>query len=337
MELIIRVLWKTPAVTALACVVTFANAQQSSNPINGHYPDRPVRLLVGNEPGGGVDLTARAVALKLTEEWRSPIVVDNRGGAKGIIAMDLTEKATPDGYTLMAASASSLVSATVLKKVKYDIRKAYAPITQLGSAHALVLMATPSLPVRSLKDVIAYSKAKPGTLNLGTSGLGSLAHGALELIKSAVGVDIVHVPYKGAGPALADLVGGQVQLAFGSTISAIPYIKTGRVRPLAVTGSKRLRAYPDIPTVAEAGVPGFEMTNWYALFAPAATPTAVVQLLNLGVIRALNNPDVQNKLGGAEEEAFQSSSPAEVKGRLAQEMVKWEKLAKIPSFADHAQ
>lgn len=321
------------AFAGLACIAGDAYAQSSAIAQAAGYPDKSIRLLVGNAPGGGSDITARTVAEKLTELLGRPVIVDNRAGASGIIAMNLAAQATPNGYTLLVVAGADLAGAMAQKKVSYDVRAAYAPISQLTSQYYL-LLATPSLPVNSLKELIDYAKSRPGALSFGSAGVGSAGHAGLELFKSLAGVDIVHVPYKGIGPALIDMISGQLQLAFVSTISSTPHLKSGKLRALAVTSARRARAYPELPTVAEAGAPGFDLTNWYGLYAPAGTPPAIVQLLHRETVRVLNSPDLQARFANAGAETAASATPAEFGELLAREVGKWEKIMKIPGFAD---
>jgi len=321
------------ALIVLACVATVAHAQQKPGQLPGGYPSKSIRMLVGNAPGGGIDITARVVAQKLTERWGRSVVVDNRPGASGIIAMDLTARATPDGYTLLVTSGSLIASAMVQKKVPFDVREAYAPITQLTSLYYLLLV-TPSLPVNSVTDLIAYGKSKPGALNYGSSGIGGAGHLAGELFGSMAGVKMVHVPYKGGGLVLADMISGQVQLGFTSTISGMPHVRSGRLKALAVTSPRRAQAFPDLPTISEAGVPGFELINWYGLFAPAGTPPAIVSALHRNVTEDLNSAEVQAMFARDGADAAPSGSPAQFKGILAKEIDIWEKVVRIPGFAE---
>ena len=316
----------------LACASITAHGQQRPAALPGDYPSKPIRLIVGNAPGGGSDITARAVAQKLTEDLGRTVVVDNRPGASGIIAMDLAAQTAPDGYTLLVVAGGDLASAFVQKKVAYDVRSAYAPITQLTSQYYLLLV-TPQLPAKSVKDLIAYARSKPGALSFGSSGMGSSGHAGLEYLKAASGVDIVHVPYKGIGPALVDMISGQLQLAFASTISGSPHVRSGRLRALAVTSPRRAQAYPELPTISET-LPGFELTNWYGLFAPARTPSAIVLTLHRVASDALRSADLQAKFSASGAEAAASASPSELAPLLVREVSKWEKIMALPGFSE---
>jgi tripartite-type tricarboxylate transporter receptor subunit TctC len=325
---------KTIAATAvlLAMTAPAAYAQQNLEPAGG-YPLKPVRLLVGNAPGGGIDLTARAVAQKLTDRLGKSFVVDNRPGGTGLIAIDLTANANPDGYTLLVTSGSLISSATVQKKLPFDTRKAMAPITQLTTL-SYVLMVNPALPVKSVKELIAYAKAKPNALHFGSSGVGGIGHLAGELFAANAGVSMVHVPYKGGGPALLDMISGQIQLGFTATISGMPHVRAGRLRGLAVTSPARSKAFPDTPTVSEAGLPGFELVNWYGMFAPAKAPPTVVATLNREVVAILRAPDVQAMFDKDGADATGSASPAAFRKVFEDEVAKWERYVKLPGFAE---
>jgi tripartite-type tricarboxylate transporter receptor subunit TctC len=316
-------------VIALACSSALAYSQQK--PVD--FPARPVRLLVGNAPGGGIDITARAVAQKLTERLGQQVVVDNRPGASGVIAMELTARAMPDGYTMLVTSGSLIASAMVRKHVTFDVRKAYAPVTQLASLYYLLLV-NASLPVKSVKELVALGKNKPGSLNYGSSGIGGAGHLAGALFSHLSGVPMTHIPYKGGGLVLSDLVSGQIQLGFTSTISGMPHVRNGRLKALAVTNDRRGKAFPDLPTLAEAGVPGFELINWYGLFAPAETPGVIVTAVHRAVTQDLNTPEVQAMFAKDVAEAAPSRSPMEFSGLLNKEVEIWQKFVKMPGFAE---
>jgi len=316
----------------VACISIGAHAQQTpARP--GGYPTKPIRLLVGNAPGGGIDITARVVGQKLTERWGRPVVVDNRPGASGVIAMDVTAQAAPDGYTLLVTSGSLIASAMVQKKVSYDVRTAYAPITQLTTL-CYMLMVTASLPVNSVRELVAYGKSKPNALSYGSSGVGGAGHLAGEMFSSMAGVKMVHVPYKGGGLVLADMIGGQIQLGFTATISGLPHVRSGRLKALGVTSLKRAQALPDLPTISEAGVPGFELVNWYGIFAPARTPPAIIAALHAEIGRALNAAEVQAVFAKDGAEATASATPEDFRAVLVKEIENWEKVVKLPGFAE---
>jgi tripartite-type tricarboxylate transporter receptor subunit TctC len=310
-----------------------AYAQQKSDPV-GSYPARTVRVLVGNAPGGGIDITARVVSQKLTERLGRSFVVDNRPGASGVIAMDLTAKAPPDGHVLLVTSGSLIGSAGAQKKVGYDVRTAFAPVSQLTSL-CYMLLINPALPVKSVKDLVALAKRKPGELNYGSSGVGGAGHLAGELFASSAGIKMVHVPYKGGGLVLADMIVGQIQLGFTSTISGMPHVRSGKLKALAVTSPKRSQALPEFPTVSESGVPGFELVNWYGLFAPAGTPATIVSALHQNVSQILGMKDIESAFAKDGADAAPSASPADFVTVLAKEVARWDKIVRLPAFAEH--
>ena len=297
------------------------------------YPFKPIRILVGNAPGGGIDITARAVGQKLTEKWGRPAVVDNRPGASGLIAMEVAAQSAPDGYTLMVISGSLIASAGVQKKVAFDVRRAYAPITQLTTV-AYMLMVNAALPVASVREFVAYAKSRPGALSYGSSGIGGAGHLAGALFCHLAGVDIVHVPYKGGGLVLADMISGQVQMGFTATISGMPHVRSGKLKVLGMTSAKRVQSFPDIPTIAEAGVPGFELINWYGIFAPAKTSPAIVGALHQAIAQSLSAPEVLAAFAKDGADATPSVSPAQFAALLAKELETWQKLVKLPGFAE---
>jgi tripartite-type tricarboxylate transporter receptor subunit TctC len=326
---------KRCAAMVMACLAGAMHAHahaQSERP--GGYPAKPIRFLVGNAPGGGIDITARAVGQKLTERWGRSVVVDNRPGASGIIAMDLTAQAVPDGYTLLVISGSLIASAAVQKKVSVDVRRAYAPVTQFTTV-AYMLMINAGLAPNNVKEFIAYAKARPDALSYGSSGVGGAGHLAGALFCDMAGVKITHVPYKGGGLVLADMIGGQIQMGFTATISGMPHVRAGKLKALGITSLKRAAAFPDVPTLHEAGVPGFELINWYGLFAPGATPRPIVAALHGEIARNLGAPDVQNAFAKDGAEATPSASPDAFAALLAQELKIWERFVKLPGFAEN--
>ncbi len=259
------------------------------------YPTRPIRLIVPFAPGGGTDILARVLAPKLSEGLGQQIVIDNRPGASSIIGTDIVAKATPDGYTLLAVDTSFTVNPSLQPKLPYDSLKDLAPVVHLASA-PVILVVHPSVPAKTVKELVALAKSKPGALSYASGGNGASTHLAGELFKMVAGVDIVHVPYKGTGPAIADVVAGQVQMNFAGISSARQLVEAGRLRAIAVTGDKRNPAMPDVPTFAEAGLPGVDAgTNW-GMFAPAGTPPAIIAKLNAQVNRALHLPDVKARV-----------------------------------------
>lgn len=333
MGIIDRALVRAGIAALLGLAATVAMAQpKPAAPAD--FPKKPVRILVGNAPGGGSDITARAVGNKLTELWSGgSVIVENRPGASGVIAFDAVAKAPADGYLLLVASSSSLASAQAQRKLAFDIRKDYEPISQLTS-QALLLLAVPSLPAANLAEIVALAKTKPGSLNAGSSGAGSIAHAALELLNATSGVDIAHIPYKGIGPALTAMLGGEIQLAIATSVSAMAFVKAGKVRPIASTGSKRERTLPDLPTFSEAGVP-MDLDDWFGAYTTGGTPAPVVLALHRDIVRALGMPEVQSRLGGAD--AAPSATPAEARQKISADITRWEKIIQIPRFAASLQ
>ncbi len=290
------------------------------------YPQKPVRFIVGFSPGGGSDILARLLSDKLTESWGRPFVVDNRSGAGGTIALSLTANAAPDGYTVMMISGSQITNAVLMTKMSIDVLKAYAPVTQ-ATSQPYILVVHPSVAAKNVKELIVLSKSKPDALNYASSGTGSFAHLGMELFKVMTGTEMVHIPFKGSGAAMIDLLGGQVQLALTSAISGMPHLKTGKLRGLAVTTLKRSPVIPEFPTVAESGVPGYSVDGWYAVVLPARTPAAIVSKLNRELVRLLDTPAVVEAL--ARDGAVPApSTPAQLAETMRAELAKWDKVVK---------
>ena len=311
---------------SLAALITWAAPLAWAQDRPPGYPAKPIRVIVGIAPAGGLDLMSRLAGQKITERWNQTVIVDNRPGGGTVIATDIVAQAAPDGYTLLGASDTLMLNG-VLKRAKYDVRNAFIPIVQL-TRQSYALVVTPGLPVRSLKEFITYAKAKPGTLNYGSQGTGTTGHIGMERFKYMAGVDIVHVPYKGAAPALMDVIGGQIQVAFSSTATGTPHIKSGKVRALAMTSPRRSSVFPELPTIAEAGVPGFELYNSYGYFAPAGTPRPIVRALNAVVNEGMNTPDTARTLTADGSEIMTRETPDEFKARIAREYSELEKLFK---------
>jgi len=292
------------------------------------YPSRPIHLVVPFSAGGTTDLLARIIAQKLGESFNVPVIVDNRPGAGGNIGSDTVAKAAPDGYTLVLGTVGThAINASVYKKMPYDPSKDFAPISLVATTPN-ILVVNPSLPVKSVKDLIALAKSKPGKLTFASSGVGSSVHLSGELFKSMAGVDMVHVPYKGSGPAIVDLIGGQVDMMFDNMPSSLPYVKNGKLKAIAVTSAKRSSVVPDIPTIAESGVPGFEATAWWGLLAPAGTPVEIVGKLNAAVVKALGQPEVAKRLLALGAEPA-SDTPEQFAAFIKSEKAKWSKVVKF--------
>ncbi len=290
------------------------------------YPSKPIRLIVPFAPGGGTDITARAVAQKLTETWGQTVVTDNRPGANGTIGVDVAAKSAPDGYTLTMISSSHAVNVGLYTKLPYDLIKDLAPIIQLTrQPYALVIH--PSVPAKSVKELVALARAKSGALNYGSSGTGGLSHLGGALLGSLTGTELTHVPYKGGAPAMTDVIAGQIQMLFGTLLLTGPHVKSGRLRALAVTTAQRWPGAPELPTMQEAGVPGFEITQWYGLLAPVKTPQPIVDKLNKEIARILHQPDVKDKLATDGAEAV-GNSAEQFGTHVRSEVAKYGKLVK---------
>jgi len=312
-------LLKPALIAALAAAMPPAHAAQDAQ-----YPTKPVRLIIPFAPGGGTDLTGRAIAQKLTEALGQTFVADNRAGANGTIGADLAAKAPPDGYTISMISSSHSVNPSLMKRLPYDLVTDLAPITQ-ATTQPYALVVHPSVPAKSVKDLIALAKAKPGTINYGSSGTGGLSHLSGALFSHLAGIDINHVPYKGGSPALTDVIAGQIQMLFSTILQAHAHLNSGRLRPLAVTTAKRSRAMPDLPTMAEAGVKGYEVAGWYGVVAPARTPKPIVTRLNQEIVRALRLPDVGEKMSADGSEPV-GSTPEQFGAHIKAEVAKWRDL-----------
>ncbi len=295
--------------------------------VAAEYPDRPVRMLVGFAPGGGTDATARAIAPKLTELLCQQVIVDNRPGATGNIATDIVSKSNPDGYTILLGTIAALsINPHLYAKLPFDPLKDLLPVTRAVDS-TNVLVVHPSVAAKSVKDLIALAKAKPGALNCGSSGVGGAGHLALELFNLQTGTKMTHVPYKGGGPAMIDLLGGNIQLIFATAASAVGHIKSGKIRALAVTTLKRSPLVPELPTVAETGLKGFEANNWYGVLVPAKTSRAIVNRLNKDVSTALLTPDTKELLFKQGLDVA-PESPEAFGAYIKSEYAKWGKVVK---------
>jgi tripartite-type tricarboxylate transporter receptor subunit TctC len=305
------------AVTGSACAT--AGAQ--------NYPTKPIRFIVGFAPGGATDIIARALAQKLSDVFGQQVVVDNRAGGGGTIAASMTAKAPPDGYTMLMGTISTLATnVSTYKNLPYDPLRDFAPVT-LAAATPYLVTVTGNLPAATLKEFIALAKTKPGGLNYGTSGAGGGAHLSVELFRSMAGIDLVHIPYKGAALALTEVIAGQIQMSFSQPLIVLPHLKTGRVRALAITSAKRSTALPEFPTIAESGVPGYESSSWQGIVVPTGTPPAIVTRLHAELVKGLRAKDIGERLA-AEGTDPVGSSPAEFGVYIQREIAKWAKVVK---------
>jgi len=304
---------------ALSAIVLPAQAEDK-------WPSKPITYVVPFPAGGTTDILARLIGQKLGPALGTTVIIDNRPGAGGNIGSELVSRAAPDGYTIMGGTISSHSINASLYKLSYDPLKSFAPITLIGT-NANVLVVNPSSPFKSVKELVAAARAKPGSLSFASAGNGTSQHLSAELFKTMTGIDMVHIPYKGSAPAIQDVIGGQVPLMFDTTVVAGPFIQSGKVRPLAVTSAKRVASLPDVPTMAEAGVPGYEVVSWQAMFAPAGTPSAIVQRLQTEVAAILKQPDVQERFAklGVDPSGMAPQQLAEFQ---AAEIAKWAKVVK---------
>ena len=307
---------------AAAVAMSFAGAALAQNT----YPSRPIRFIVPYPPGGGTDTVARVVARRLGESIGQQIVIDNRGGANAIIGTQLAAKAAPDGYTMVLGVPASLaVNPNAYRDLAYDPIRDFAAVSQL-TQNAYVLTVHPAVPVSSVKDLVDLARAKPGQLNFGSSGNGSAGHLVLELFKRMAKVDIAHVPYKGGGPALNDLLGGQIQVMGGPMVSALPLVRAGKLKAIAVTTSKRISAMPEVPAVSET-LPGYESSGWSGVLVPRGTPAAMVERLNAEIAKGLGHADVRRLLGEQGSEPA-PSTPAAFAALVKKELAAYERLLK---------
>jgi tripartite-type tricarboxylate transporter receptor subunit TctC len=303
----------------LASAATAALAQAD-------YPSRPVRIIVPSSPGGGTDILSRLLTPRLSERLGQPVVVDNRPGAGSIIGNELVAKASPDGYTLLMGISTLAILPAMHKKLSYDALRDLAPVTQVISAPN-ILVVHPSLPVKSVRELIAFARKRPGEINFASAGLGTNPHLSMELFLSMTKLKMVHVAYKGLGPAMIDLLAGHVVVATATMLTGLPHAKSGRLRGLGVTGTQRVGAVPELPTIAEAGVPGYEAVQWYGLFAPAQTPKEIVAKLHGAMTGILQTPAVQEKLAADGTQPV-GNTPEEFARFLKSETDKWGKVVR---------
>ena len=317
---------QVPVLAAFALAANTAISPQASAQSASAYPTKPVRFVVPFAPGGTADFLARLLGEKLTQRLHQTFVIDNRPGAAGNIGMDIVARAPADGHTIVIAMVGSWAMNPHLYKLSFDVQKDFAPIIHLAAMPG-VMAVHPSVPVKSVKDYIELAKRKPGALTYGTAGVGTFAHVSGELLGQMTGIKLTHVPYKGSGPAMQDLVGGHITSSFESITPALPHIQAGRLRALATTGATRSQVLPDLPTIAEAGVPGFDNPSWGAIGAPAGTPRPVVELLNKEINSVMQTPEFKDaiRLSGGN---ITGGSPEKFRDYLASEIAKFGKLFK---------
>ena len=313
-----------PFATTLACGLLLAALLPRDA---AAYPEKAIRLIVPYPAGTVTDFVGRPIAAKLAEAWRQPVVVDNRPGATGNVGAEVVAKSAPDGYTLLLGSPPpNVVNASLSRKMPYDPLRDFEPITLIATTHQL-LVVHPSVPAKSVKELIALSKSRPGQLNYGSSGNGSTPHLTTELFKFMTGADLVHVPYKGSPQYTIDIVAGRIDVVFSAIGGALPHVKSGKLRLLGITAPTRDPTMPEVPTIDEAGVPGFDMRSWYGIFAAAGTPPAIVDKLHGEIVRIVALPDVKAQYAGAGLTST-SSTPAELGALVKREFAKWAKVIK---------
>jgi tripartite-type tricarboxylate transporter receptor subunit TctC len=290
------------------------------------YPSKPVRMVVPSSAGGGTDIVARIIAPELSKRLGQQVVIDNRPGAGTMIGIEVAAKSPPDGYTLLMGLSTLAINSALYKKVPYDPVRDFAPITQAVSS-ASIIVVHPSIPVKTLKELIAFARARPGQLNYASAGTGTYPHMTMELFLSMAKLKMVHIPYKGTGPAMIDMVGGQVATMAATILTGMPQIRAGRLRPLGITSSARSPIVPDIPTVAEAGLPGYESVQWYGMLAPARTPRDIITRLHGEATRVLQQPEIKARFAGDGADPV-GSTPEEFTRYIQSELTKWAKVAR---------
>jgi tripartite-type tricarboxylate transporter receptor subunit TctC len=310
----------------LALVTFFALAAGAQT-----FPSRPVRIIVTTAAGGGADITMRTIGQKLTEAWGRAVVVDNRIGASGVIGLEIAAKSPPDGHTLILITAGHTGHAAIRDKLPYDLLRDFAPITEMVTTYYF-LLAHPSLGVNSVPEMVALVRSKPGVFTYGSTGTGQTSHLSWVQLAAATKMELVHVPFKGSGQALAEVLAGHIHFTMATPLESIPYIQSSKVRALAVTSATRSRALPDLPTVAESGVPGYEAAGWYGVVAPAATPRAVVLALNSAFVRVLRSPEIVERFAQSGIDTV-GSTPEAFRAHMQSETVRWQRLAKIAGIA----
>jgi tripartite-type tricarboxylate transporter receptor subunit TctC len=314
-------------VNCLVAVTTMFVTQSAAVIAADTYPAKPVRFIIPFAPGGGNDIVGRLLGAKLGEAWGQQVVIDNRPGAGGNIAAETTARAAPDGYTVFQFNIANTMAPSLFKKLGYDPEHDFAPVTQIGST-PFILVVNPLVPAKTVPELIAFMKAQPNKLNYASSGNGGSTHLVTELFKFMAAVNMTHIPYNGAGPAITELIGGQVQLMFVVPAAGLPNIRNGRLRSLGISSAKRSSLAPELPTIAESGVPGFEGGAWYGVVVAAKTPPAIVRKLNTDIVKALQLPDVRERMAAAGVEVV-ASSAEEFAKFIKAEIVKWARVVAL--------
>jgi len=306
---------------AIFSIITCVACSTIATAADAPYPSKPVRFIIPFAPGGGNDIVGRMLGAKLGEAWGQQVVIDNRPGAGGNIAAETTARAAPDGYTIFQFNIANTMAPSLYKKLGYDPQRDFAPVTQIGST-PFILTVHPSVPAKTLPELIAYARAQPNKLNYASSGNGGSTHLVTELFKTMAAVNLTHIPYNGAGPALTELIGGQVQLMFLVPATALPNMRNGRLRALGISSAKRSALAPEVPTVAESGVPGFEGGAWYGVVVAAKTPPAIVQKIHTDIVKALQLPDIRERMTAQGVEVI-ASTPGDFAKFIKAEILKW--------------
>jgi tripartite-type tricarboxylate transporter receptor subunit TctC len=294
------------------------------------FPSKPVKIIVAFPPGGGTDIVARLLGARLTETWSQPVVVENRAGASGTIGTELAARADSDGHTLFMATMGNMTANQHLYKMALDPLAAFAPVTKVVDVH-FVLYANPSLAASNVRELIELAKKRPGEIAYSSSGPGGAPHLAMELFKRQAGIDLLHVPYKGSSPSISDLIGGRVMLTMDSLLQSLPHVKAGRLKALAVLGPKRTALLPEVPTIAESGLPGYALTNWFGLLAPAATPKEIVAKIHADAVKALKEPDINKKIADLGADVV-GNTPEEFGAALRAESAQWAEIIKTANI-----
>jgi tripartite-type tricarboxylate transporter receptor subunit TctC len=326
MELCLRLLWRGTLLSAIAATPALAASVIDAAAGRG-YPNKPLRLVTGSAPGGGSDFVARTLAEKLTERVGYNVIVDNRPGAGGVIGADVVAKANPDGYTLLINTGSAIAVNPALQKLPYDVKRDFAPV-MLVSRAPFVLAVNPAVPAKSVADVIRLANTNPKKYSYASSGIGAISHLAMELFKNMAGVNVVHVPYRGSAPAAVNLIAGQVQLAMNNIVPTLPHVKSGRLRALGVSGPLRSAVLPDVPTVAESGLPGYEAVQWYGVLLPAQVPRNLATFLHKEISAVLQIPLVRTRLTEEGGDVV-GGSPEQFAAYIARETEKWARVVKV--------